>query len=139
MLTHLPSYYKEGTLIVHNNGVGFVSYDASENEKPVFLPSLNDKKDLLFYQQYVSIRDAYFRLTTLDDNVEHSVKERRSMKLMTSFVSQYGILNSPVNHNRILKDEAFGDVILASLERKEGDQFIKADILTQSLMQKGNI
>ncbi|HET7119454.1 MAG TPA: helicase-related protein, partial [Hanamia sp.] len=40
------------------------------------------------------------------------------------------------NRQRILKDEAFGFIVLASLERKEGDQYFKADILTQSLMQK---
>ena len=41
-----------------------------------------------------------------------------------------------LNRQRILKDEAFGFIVLASLERKEGDQYFKADILTQSLIQK---
>ena len=51
-------------------------------------------------------------------------------------VKGYGILNSSTNKQRILKDETFGFIVLASLERKEDDQYFKADILFQSLIQK---
>ena len=130
-------YHKEGTLIIQNNRLGFVSYAASKNEKPVFLPSLNDKKDLSFYQQYLLVRDAYFHLTEFENtnNTEHLSHRENLDEQYTKLISHYGILNSTVNRQRILKDEAFGAVILASLERKEGDQYIKADILTQSLIQ----
>ncbi len=37
------------------------------------------------------------------------------------------------NRKRLLQDEAFGFTILSSLERKEGDNYFKADILTQPL------
>ncbi|HEY8661269.1 MAG TPA: DNA methylase, partial [Hanamia sp.] len=53
-----------------------------------------------------------------------------------ALVKGYGILNSPNNRQKILKDEAFGFIVLASLERKDGNQYFKADILTQSLIQK---
>jgi N12 class adenine-specific DNA methylase len=136
-LREINFYYKEGTLIIHKDRVGFVSYTASQNEKPVFLPSLNDKKDLSFYQQYILIRDAYFNLTALEntDRVENSHAREILNDQYTRFISHYGILNASANRSRILKDEAFGAVILASLERKEGDQFVKADLLTQSLNQ----
>ena len=140
-LTELNFYHKEGALIVHNNRVGFVSYAASKNEEPVFLPSLNEKKDLPFYQQYISVRDAYYNLTELENtyNSEHPHHRTILNDEYNKLVSQYGILNSAGNRQRILKDEAFGAVILASLERKEGNQYIKADILTQTLIQQKEV
>lgn len=137
-LKDINFYHKEGTLIIHNNRVGFVSYTLSKNDKPVFLPSLNDKKDLSFYEQYVSVRNAYFNLTELENNynVEYSRHREIVNEAYSTLTSKYGILNSATNRQRILKDEAFGAVMLASLERKDGEQYIKADILTQSLIQK---
>lgn len=134
-------YHKEGALIIHNNRVGFVSYSLSKNDKPVFLPSLNDKKDLLFYQQYISVRDAYFKLTESENtyNVEYAHERHTLDEAYNKLTSEYGILNSNANRQRILKDEAFGEVLLASLERKDGDSFIKADILTQSLIQSKEV
>ncbi len=134
-------YHKEGTLIIHNNRIGFVSFAASKTEKPVFLPSLNDKKDLLFYQQYISVRDAYFTLTELENSYNSEYDHHRTLlnEGYNKLISQYGILNSSTNRTRILKDEAFGAVILSSLERKEGEQYIKADILTQSLIKKNEV
>ena len=137
-LSNVDFYFKEGLLIIHNDKVGFVSYSASENDKPVFLPSLNDKKDIEFYQQYALLRDAYLRLTESENTYNQEYPHRREIlnNAYNNLVSKYGILNSPANRQRILKDDAFGEIMLASLERKDGEQFIKADILTQSLITK---
>ncbi len=130
--------HKEGTLIVHNDRVGFVSYIAGENDKPAFLPSLYDKKDIGFYQQYTAMRDGYLLLADKEatENIEYPDLRKQLNESYDALVKGYGILNSSTNKLRILKDEAFGLIILASLERKEGDQYFKADILTQSLIQK---
>ena len=140
-LSNVDFYFKEGTLIIHNDKVGFVSYSASENDKPVFLPSLNDKKDIEFYQQYALLRDAYLRLTESENTYNQEYPHRREIlnNAYNNLVSKYGILNSPANRQRILKDDAFGEIMLASLERKDGEQFIKADILTQSLITKQEV
>lgn len=134
-------FYKEGTLIVHNNRVGFVSYMASDDDKPIFMPSLHDKKDLGFYQQYTAIRDMYLVLsekentgTATDENTRKDLNEAYE-----ALIKGFGLLNSPVNRQRILKDEAFGLTMLSSLERKDGEQFVKADILTQSLLPKQEV
>jgi N12 class adenine-specific DNA methylase len=134
-------FYKEGTLIVHNNRVGFVSYMASDDDKPVFMPGLHDKKDLGFYQQYSTIRDMYLALsekentgTHVDENVRRDLNEAYE-----ALIKGFGLLNSPANRQRILKDEAFGLTMLSSLERKYGEQFVKADILTQSLLPKQEV
>jgi N12 class adenine-specific DNA methylase len=140
-LKDINPLYKEGTLTVHNNRVGFVSYMASDDDKPVFMPSLHDKKDLGFYQQYTAIRDMYLALSELehtgtaaDENVRKDLNEAYE-----ALIRGFGLLNSPANRQRILKDEAFGLTMLSSLERKDGDQFVKADILTQSLLPKQEV
>ena len=140
-LTALNFYHKEGALIIHNNRVGFVSYAASKNEQPVFLPSIDDKKDLSFYQHYLAVRDAYFTLIELEKtgNSEQLLHRQILHEAYNTLINKYGILNANNNRQRILKDEAFGEIILASLERKEDDQYIKADILTQSLIQKKEV
>ncbi|MFW2477633.1 MAG: Eco57I restriction-modification methylase domain-containing protein [Sediminibacterium sp.] len=133
--------HKEGTLIVHNSRVGFVSYMASDDDKPVFMPSLQDKKDLGFYQQYTGVRDMYFELfekETTGQTAHNDLREELN-EAYESLTKGYGILHSPINRQRILKDEAFGLTILSSLERKEGEQFVKADILTQSLVPKQEV
>ena len=137
-LTNLNPYHKDGTLIVHNGRVGFVSYTVSEGEHPVFIPSLYDKKDLAFYQQYTAVRDTYLTLVDKEETekIEFPGLRNQLNESYEALVKGYGILNSTTNRQRILKDEAFGFIVLASLERKEGDQYFKADILTQSFIQK---
>ncbi len=131
-------YHKEATLVIHNGRVGFVSFLAGSDNVPVFIPSIYDKKDVGFYQQYTSVRDGYLELVAKEtkDNNEYPELRNQLNESYEALVKGYGILNSPTNRQRILKDEAFGFVVLASLERKEGDQYCKADILTKSLIQK---
>ena len=140
-LKNINPHFKEGTLIVHNNRVGFVSYLASDDKEPVFMPSLSDKKDLGFYQQYTNIRDMYLSLTekenegiAADENLRKDLNEGYE-----ALIKGYGLLNAAANRQRILKDEAFGLTMLSSIERKEGEQFIKSDILTQSLLPKQEV
>jgi N12 class adenine-specific DNA methylase len=131
-------YHKEGSLIVHDDRVGFVSFNASESEYPVFIPSLDDKKDVGFYMQYTHVRDTYLSLAAKEEaeKIEYPALRKQLNESYDALVKGYGILNAASNPHRILKDEAFGFMMLASLERKEGDQYFKADILTQSLVQK---
>jgi N12 class adenine-specific DNA methylase len=137
-LTNLNTYHKEGTLVVHNGRVGFVSYIAGENDKPVFLPSLYEKKDVGFYKQYTAVRDEYLMLADKEvtEKVEYPLIRKQLNESYDALVKGFGILNTSTNRQRILKDETFGFLILASLERKDGEHYIKADILTQSLIQR---
>jgi len=77
-----------------------------------------------------------FENTYTTEHLSHREKLNEEYIKLTK---QYGILNAPGNRQRILKDEAFGDTILASLERKDGDNYIKADIFSQSLFEKKEI
>lgn len=139
-IKELNPFHKEGTLVVQDDKVGFVSFTTSENSKAVFLPSLHDKRDLAFYKQYAAVRDMYLSLVekeaaaTPDDGLRKTLNEAYE-----ALIKGYGLLNSPANRQRILKDEAFGLLILSSVERKQGEQFVKADILTQSLLPKQEV
>lgn len=135
-LTSLQPFYKEGTLLVHNGQVGYASFAASDNEKAVFLPSVNSTKDLAFFEQYTTLRDGYLSLMH-SDTLLLTEKEQQRIGLSEQYdrlVRSWGILNSAANRQRILKDDAFGLLILSSLERKEGERFVKSDVLTQSLI-----
>lgn len=131
-------YHKEGTLIVYDNRVGFLSFANEQKGKALFIPSLYDKKDLAFYQQYTVIRDNYLLLVNKEtkEKVEYTSQRTQLNAAYEALVKGYGILNSATNRQRILKDEAFGLMMLSSLERKEGEHFVKADVLTQSLIPK---
>jgi N12 class adenine-specific DNA methylase len=138
VLDNLNHYHKEATLLVHKNRVGFVSFLASDDKNAVFLPSLHDKKDIGFYQQYTSVRDMYLSLVDKEGSksIEQIELRKELNEAYDALIKGFGILNSSVNRQRILKDEAFGLMMLSSLERKEGEQFVKADVLTQTLIQK---
>jgi N12 class adenine-specific DNA methylase len=136
-ISDLNPLYKEGTLIVHQDRIGFVSFDTAERSKADFVEGLYDKKDIGFYKQYTLIRDSYLGFTK--DEIENKGSEESSQKLnehYDQFIKNYGVLNSRNNRHKILKDEAFGFMILSSLERKEGDQFLKADIFNASTFGK---
>ena len=133
-LKDLNPYHKQGTLIIHNNRVGFVSYLSGENGKPVFLPNLYEKKDMGFYQQYTAVRNEYLLLADKEsnENIEYPELRKQLNESYDALVKGYGILNSSTNKQRILKDEAFGFIVLASLERKDGTSILK-QISFQSL------
>jgi len=129
-LTNLNPYHKGGTLFVYNDRVGLVSYAASESEYSVFIPSLYEKKDIAFYQQYTAVSDIYLALSNKEEieKIEFPEFRNRLNESYDALIKGYGILNSRTNRQPILKDKAFGFIVLASLERKKGDQYFKEDI-----------
>lgn len=131
-------YHREGTLLVHEDRIGLLSFAASNGEHPSFVPAIHDKKDLSFYKQYCAVRDAYLLLSDKErtENKEYPEQRKELNERYEALIAGYGLLNSAINRQRITKDEAFGLTILSSLERKEGEQYVKADILTRSLVQK---
>lgn len=131
-------YHREATLIVHENRVGQLSFTGGNNGQPSFIPLLHDKKGLAFYKQYCAVRDIYLLLSDKErtENREYPALRKELNEGYEALVAGYGLLNSAINRQRITKDEAFGLTVLSSLERKEGEQYVKADILTRSLVQK---
>ena len=133
----LKSFYKEGTLVVHQNQVGILKNVDAEFKQSGFQP-FNRQGDLTFYQSYIGLRDSYLELSAKElSGIVLAKNERTSLnQRYDSLVAQYGFLNSPANNKRIINDLAFGFMILSSLERKEGSQYVKADILVRSVAQQ---
>ncbi|HUC82365.1 MAG TPA: helicase-related protein [Flavisolibacter sp.] len=138
LITNPNPYHREGTLLVHEDRVGLLSFQGGDGEHPFFVPAINDKKDVSFYKQYCAVRDAYLLLSDKErtENREYPEQRKELNERYEAMIAGYGLLNSAVNRQRITKDEAFGLTVLSSLERKEGEQYVKADILTRSLVQK---
>lgn len=131
-------FHREGTLIVHNGRVGFVSFVAGNESYPGFIPSIHDKKDLPFYELYTSVRDGYLQLYEQETKgVEAPALRAELNEKYEALTKGYGLFNAAINKQRILKDETFGQTMLSSLERREGESFVKSDFLSHSLIVKG--
>jgi N12 class adenine-specific DNA methylase len=132
----LKPYYQEGALVVHNGNVGTIGNPDTEYKQAVFQP-LGLQANIHFYENYTALRDSYLELSAKEVAGE-IISDSHREKLKSTyehFVANYGPLNTPDNRRRILEDAAFGIITLSSLERKEGDRYVKADILTHSIHQ----
>ena len=132
----LKPYYQEGTLVVHMGSVGTIGNPDPEYKQAVFQP-LGLQGNIHFYENYAALRDAYLELAAKEvsgETISNADRDQLNSKY-EHFVVEYGLLNSPDNRRRILEDTAFGVIALSSLERREGERFVKADILTHSIHQ----
>jgi N12 class adenine-specific DNA methylase len=133
-IDNLNPMYKEGTMIIDHNRIGFVSFKTVDSGKAVFIEGVYNKKDIGFYHEYILLRDNYLLLTK--NEFENKEDKKRLIgelnELYDQFRKNFGALNLRGNHQKILKDEAFGFMILASLEIQEGEHFIKSDVFNKS-------
>jgi N12 class adenine-specific DNA methylase len=132
----LKPYYQEGTLVVHMDSVGTIGNLDPEYKQAVFQP-LGLQGNIHFYENYTALRDAYLELVAKEvsgETISNADRDQLNIKY-EHFIAEYGLLNSPDNRRRILEDTAFGVITLSSLERRDGERFIKADILTHSIHQ----
>ena len=136
-VTAFKPFYKEGTLVRLGDTVGIIS-DITTQHKQAFFQPLPSQGNLKFYDSYILIRDNYLELFEKEQS-DTSVSESYRKNLeehYTKFVSYYGILNSAENRRLIMQDSAFGFTILSSLERKEGERYVKSDILSESIVKQ---
>ncbi len=135
-VTELKPFYLEGTLFVHNGKAGVI--EKPNNDKALFVAFDAGQKHLHFYQNYIAVRDSYIQLFEKEKNeeIEYAGLRQKLNEAYDAFEKQYGLLNKPENRRLILNDGAFGFMMLSSLERKEGEQFARADILDRPVFQK---
>ena len=128
----LKPHYKDGMLVVSEGKVGKISGIDDEFKNAVFQPLGIASNRSGFYKLYIPLRDSYLDLTADPEN-----EQLRSVVSdhYRQFVSNYGLLNSAANKRQISEDAAFGLLVLSSLERRDGDNYVSADILRQSLLQ----
>lgn len=132
----LKSFYREGTLVVHQGKAGLVGGPDPEFKQVNFQP-LGIQDNIQFYEHYTALRDAYLELSAKEVAGEPISETRRAdlNNKYEAFVRQYGLLNNAANRRLILEDTAFGMMTLSSLERRQGAQYVKADILTHTIHQ----
>lgn len=126
-------FYKEGTLVFDGERAGKLGkvneHLGEAHFEPIQYPLIN--RDI--YKGYIGIRDAYLELIEKEAALkepQHKIRESLNRQY-EDFVLAYGQLNSPSNRKLILED-ALGLTILSSVELREDQQFVKADILTRS-------
>ncbi|SFH37877.1 helicase-related protein [Pedobacter insulae] len=129
-------FYKEGALVSHAGLIGKIGAPDTENNTAPFIPII-DQSHHAFYMDYIAVRDLYLELSANEiEGQGISEAERNQLNLLySSFISQNGLLNSNQNKARIFEDTAYGLAMLSSLERREGEHFVKADILIQSVQK----
>jgi N12 class adenine-specific DNA methylase len=134
----LKNFYRDGTLVIQNGQAGTIVETDMEFQRAVFRPLLLDKKDIHFYERYIQVRDSYLELTAKEsgEGVEATALRGQLNEAYHNFTAEHGLLNMPGNSRHILNDTAFGFIILASVERKDGERFIKSDILLETLLKE---
>jgi hypothetical protein len=128
--TALKPFYRTGTLVIHRGEVGIIA--EPDKGQAVFEP-FGSQKDLPFYEQYIRVRDSYQQLAFKEneERIAYSGLREDLNKAYEQFVKDFGELNKTANRGRLLNDEAFGFIVLSSLERKENDQIVRADIFQE--------
>ncbi|MEJ7676840.1 MAG: hypothetical protein WKG06_02965 [Segetibacter sp.] len=136
--SNLKPFYKEGTVVIHNGEVGSIGKPDTEFKQAAFQPFFSGQRDKEFYEQYITIRDTYIEFSQKETSgdVEFIGLRKVLQDSYEKFSNQYGMLNYASNRKLITNDTAFGFTILSSLERKEGERYVQADIITKSLHHK---
>lgn len=136
-VSDLKNFYKEGTLVQLDGKPGLLGQPNESFEDAPFHPLVQYQKSSHFYSQYIHLRDNYLELSAseLSGAIQPESRTRLNDQY-EMFVSRYGQLNTPANRNAILQDSAFGLIILSSLERKEDNLYVKADVLSHTLVEQ---
>lgn len=133
----LQPHYREAALVLHEGIAGTIHHIDIDQDLAEFRPLAFAGKSYLFYAQYVRVRDNYFLLSEKENITGVEQKELRQQLALSydDFQKHYGQLNIAANRNHILND-SLGFITLSSLERKEGELFVKSDIFFQPLFKK---
>ncbi|RKR80619.1 SNF2 domain-containing protein [Mucilaginibacter gracilis] len=125
--THIKPFYVKDTLVVHLGKAGLI--DTPNRDRADFKP-FEEQKHTEFYGMYVRLRDNYLALSALESETlqEQPVQREHLNQAYEELHGRFGELNKTNNRARVLADAAFGFLLLSSLERKENEQWIKADI-----------
>ncbi|ALM50161.1 DNA methylase [Flavobacterium psychrophilum] len=132
----LKPFYAEGTLVVLEGAVGTLRNIRHDTKEADFYP-LASRGSVALLSHYIQLRDMYQVLFVREQSGYPDEELRKKLNEgYEGFTQQYGPLNHPANARLIMEDTAFGITMLSSLERKDDGQYVKADILTASLIQR---
>jgi N12 class adenine-specific DNA methylase len=138
--TALSAFHQEGSLVSLDGQVGTLGQLNATKTRALFTP-LQSQQDAAFYRCYIPVRDTYLALyeTEAVTQMPHSTFRRDLNSAYREFTRRYGELNRPANRRLILADEKEGFKILSSVERKDGNSFLPADILSGPVFQQKEV
>jgi N12 class adenine-specific DNA methylase len=130
------AFHQDGSLVMLEGKAGNISRLNETRTQALFTP-LPDQKDAEFYGRYTRLRDNYLALAETEATAQIAYPSFRLElnEAYADFTARYGQLNRPNNRRLILADEQYGFKTLSSVERKEGEQFVAADILDHPVFQ----
>lgn len=133
----LPGFYQTGTLMMQGNKVvriAAIDHEFGRMEVTAF----GFRGDIAFYEKYIRLRDAYYTGVERIDGESGLLEQQRNelQAYYEAFTQVYGTLNDRSNRSLIMNDKPHGLTILSSLERRDGERFVPADVLTESLARK---
>jgi hypothetical protein len=133
----LQPFHETGSLVNAGLQTGTLKEIDRDHNRAVFEP-LSDQQDALFYRAYLRIRDGYYTLYNREAEALQALPVLRDHlnNAYDAFKQQYGELNRPANRRLILADEKDGFKLLASIERRDGNDFRPADILVGPVFQQ---
>src|SRR3569833_715241 len=128
--TSQQNFHETGTWVMLDGKVGTISRINDNRTRALFNP-VQSQLNAAFYGAYMPVRDRYLLLSGKETagSVEQPALRTALNQAYERFRRQYGELNRPANRRLVLADELFGFKILSSVERREGERFVKADIL----------
>lgn len=129
---------KPGTLIIFKRQAGTV--ENAEDHTLVFRP-LNNQSHLSFFEQYIQLRDGYLELSAIELAGQEADEQLRARvnEAYEALVNRHGNLNSLKNQKLLNHDKAYGMTMLFSVEKRSPADFVKADILTRSIVPKQEV
>ena len=130
-------HYKPGTLVIKGDQAGIIGEIDERKQMATFKPLSIPVNDIDFYKQYITLRDTYFELFEAEKTGGITKDLRRKLNQeYDAFTGRYGQLNQRSNKLKIYNDSAHGNIILYSLERREGDSFEKSDIFKKPILNE---
>jgi N12 class adenine-specific DNA methylase len=135
----LQGFHQEGVLVLHQGLIGYLEQVDHSSDNAVFQP-WKDQKDVEFYTAYINLRDHYITFSDKVSNQEENESEREQINtLYDSFVLDHQQLNSRTNLRLLRKDIVHGNMLVSSMERRDGNGYVKSDILTGSLKRSEEV
>lgn len=133
--TELKPQYIRGTLVIHNDKAGHIEEPIGGTAK---FTAFEDQHHLHFFKMYIDVRDRFLELTEREEQLLQPLPGLRAAmnQAYDVFEDQFGTMNISANRNRILQDTAFGFQMISALERKNGDQWVKADIFSEPIFEQ---
>jgi len=127
----IKPYYKNGMLLIEHGRLGWLEHLDEKLGRADFVPHSVQSR-LSFFSDYLRLRDEYLEFSAQPG--EHlRISLERSYD---SFQRKHGLLNEPQNARSILEDRSYGSMMLGALERRQGQHYVKADILLETTPQK---